>query len=313
MKTLIGGAYLHRLRRRWRTRLLHGSEVLVSRDIGPAVAGVLRPRIVIPAWMDALPGQELVVAHELEHLRARDGQVLAAATLAVALVPWNPVAWWSFRRLRLALELDCDRRVVRAFPGRVREYCELLLQVGSRGARPLASPALSEPQSILERRVDAMTRPRTPSSRARTLTLSALASAVAGFACFYPSPDGEMTDPLAVAMDAADLNTELTDGPVFTPYTVAPDLRNMEQVRDALEAEYPPLLRDAGIGGTVNVWFLINAGGDVVETRIQQSSGHEAIDRAAMAVAGMMSFSPARNRDKAVPVWVAFPITFMPN
>ena len=101
--------------------------------------------------------------------------------------------------------------------------------------------------------------------------------------------------------------------PTFTPYTVAPDLRNTNEVRRALEREYPPLLRDAGIGGTVNVWFFIDEAGSVLQTRVQKSSGHKALDDAALNVAGIMEFSPALNRDKRVKVWVAFPITFTTN
>jgi protein TonB len=98
--------------------------------------------------------------------------------------------------------------------------------------------------------------------------------------------------------------------PTFTPYTVAPDITNRSEVIRALEREYPPLLRDAGIGGTAQIWFFIDENGRVQDTRIQQSSGHSQLDQAALRVADIMRFTPALNRDKKVPVWVAFPITF---
>lgn len=98
--------------------------------------------------------------------------------------------------------------------------------------------------------------------------------------------------------------------PIFTPYTVAPDLTNRAEVQRALETEYPQALRDEGIGGMVRVWFFIDEGGRVQDTQIQESSGHAQLDEAALAVAGVMSFTPALNRDEAVPVWVALPILF---
>lgn len=98
--------------------------------------------------------------------------------------------------------------------------------------------------------------------------------------------------------------------PVFTPYTVAPDLRNREEVGRALEREYPPLLRDAGIGGTVVVYLFIDEEGAVQNTRVHTSSGHTSLDEAALRVGDVMRFSPAMNRDKKVPVWVSLPITF---
>jgi periplasmic protein TonB len=80
----------------------------------------------------------------------------------------------------------------------------------------------------------------------------------------------------------------------FTPMTVRPRLLNARDVARALERFYPALLRDAGIGGTVVVWFYIDTEGRVRATRINQSSGFEALDRAALQVADRMEFSPAR-------------------
>jgi protein TonB len=81
-------------------------------------------------------------------------------------------------------------------------------------------------------------------------------------------------------------------------------------VARALEREYPPLLRDAGIGGTVDIWFFIDEEGKVVNTVVDKSSGHKALDDAAVKVADIIQFSPALNRDKRVPVWISLPITF---
>lgn len=100
------------------------------------------------------------------------------------------------------------------------------------------------------------------------------------------------------------------DEPVFTPYTVAPELRNRDEVSRALEREYPSLLRDAGIGGRVVVWLFIDEEGAVQNTRVNEPSGHTSLDEAALRVANVMQFSPAMNRDKKVPVWVSLPITF---
>jgi protein TonB len=104
---------------------------------------------------------------------------------------------------------------------------------------------------------------------------------------------------------------DLAKAPTFTPYTVRPDIKNREEVRQALAREYPPLLRDAGLGGTVHVWFFIDEEGTVVRTQIHQSSGHGQLDEAALDVADVIQFTPALNRDKRVPVWISLPITFI--
>jgi protein TonB len=99
-------------------------------------------------------------------------------------------------------------------------------------------------------------------------------------------------------------------GPVFTPFTVAPFLRNGQQVSRTLAREYPPQLRSVGIGGRVLLWLFIDATGTVRDTVLKTSSGFDALDEAAMRVAVTMEFSPAINRDRNVPVWVEVPIDF---
>lgn len=108
----------------------------------------------------------------------------------------------------------------------------------------------------------------------------------------------------------SEVSTDLALAPTFTPYTVKPDIKNRASVARAMEREYPPLLRDAGIGGTVNVWFFIDEEGSVVRALVNESSGHKALDDAALKVAEIIEFTPALNRDKRVPVWISLPITF---
>ena len=102
----------------------------------------------------------------------------------------------------------------------------------------------------------------------------------------------------------------LRDAPTFTPYTVRPRLLNRAEVQHILMLEYPPLLKEARIGGRAMVWFFIDEEGRVLETRLKESSGHEKLDEAALRVASAMRFSPAMNRDKRTKVWVQFPVIF---
>jgi len=74
--------------------------------------------------------------------------------------------------------------------------------------------------------------------------------------------------------------------------------------------EYPTVLRDAGIGGAPVLWLYISTDGGVLSTEVQESSGYEALDQAAQNVARAMRFSPARNGDEVVAVWVQVPIRF---
>ncbi|NIP82657.1 MAG: TonB family protein [Gemmatimonadetes bacterium] len=100
------------------------------------------------------------------------------------------------------------------------------------------------------------------------------------------------------------------DEPTFTPMTERPRLRNAEEAARLLQELYPPLLRDAGIGGTANIWFYIDETGRVADARVNESSGYQALDAAALRAAERMEFTPARNGDQQVPVWVALDMTF---
>lgn len=102
----------------------------------------------------------------------------------------------------------------------------------------------------------------------------------------------------------------LGDQPVFTPYTVKPELKNRAEAQRLVERYYPKLLKDAGIGGQVLVWVFIDTNGVVKNAQVQKSSGNASLDDAALKAAQEFTFTPALNRDKQVPVWIAIPITF---
>lgn len=295
--------------RAWQATTVLGGPAWISEDTGPAVTGVLTPRIVLPRWALDAPDLPLMVAHEREHVRAGDGRLLAGAWALLLLVPWNAPLWWMVRRLRAAIESDCDARVLAKGDVRLRDYCELLLRVGARRSPGLLpAPALSEPASLLERRIDVLTA-RGRLGRTLRLVVGASVAVALGVACFTPQP--EAGGPLAPELPEAGVTAaDVTAGPTFTPFTVRPDLKNRQDVQAALVEEYPPLLRDAGVQGTVNVWFFIRDDGVVGDVRVQESSGHPALDEAALEVARVMEFTPALNGDDPVPVWVAFPITF---
>lgn len=306
---------LLRERRRWATSTVAGRDVYLSADRGPAVAGVVRPWIVLPRWALSLPRHQLdlVVLHEEEHVRARDTQLLTAALLFVVLTPWNPVSWLALRALKVAMEVDCDRRVLRRAPD-PEAYGGSLISVAARSSGlSLGLAAFTARRRSLKTRIIAMTPKRSRWTPLRTALLALVAVLLGVQACSVEAPITFVNDlpaDEAVAPDGPASAGELREGPTFTPFTVAPSIRNRSEVVAAMVDEYPPLLREAGIGGTVTVWFFIDKNGEVGETRIYESSGHVALDGAALRVAATYRFSPALNGDEEVPVWVQFPITF---
>ncbi|HEX8450637.1 MAG TPA: TonB family protein [Longimicrobium sp.] len=324
---LVGGiaagvAVLWRRRRGWRAARLANVPVLLSHEVGPAVVGVVRPAIVVPRWtLDwAEPMQRLVVRHEGEHIRARDPLLILAATVAAALVPWNLALWFQLRRLRLAVEVDCDARTLRG-GGDVATYGDLLLRVGARGsAAVLASAAFAEPRSFLERRIRAMT-DRTPRNRAAraaacaVLTLGVVATGYALPAPAHPALfaglfHGEAAEPIRV-------HAALTQPDTTPVYDIAqverkPSLLNGSEITQGLQRAYPAHLRDSGIGGTVLIEMVVQPNGTVSRARVVNTT-HPELQEPARTVALTMRFAPGEVGGEPVGVRVQIPITFQPE
>ncbi|MBW3535803.1 MAG: energy transducer TonB, partial [Gemmatimonadetes bacterium] len=69
-------------------------------------------------------------------------------------------------------------------------------------------------------------------------------------------------------------------------------------------------VRDADIGGTVELLVHVSEDGEVTRVEVGTSSGHPALDRAALRVAHVLEMSPALNRDRRVAVLTRVPIVF---
>lgn len=200
---LVLGATLLRMRRArasWRAHCIDGVDVLVARDAGPALVGLIHPAIVIPEWLlsEAVERQQLVVQHEDEHRRAGDHSMLAIACIAVCLVPWNVPLWWMLVRTRLAVELDCDARVL----GRgaaARSYGSLLLDIAGRSrVHTFAAPALADSASHLERRLIAMTENRQIRRRSHAAAAALSALLLGAAACATELPTAAAIDEMDV-------------------------------------------------------------------------------------------------------------------
>lgn len=308
----LGGA-LHLRRRRWVESIVDGEPVLLSDDTGPAVIGWLRPRIVLPRWAaDADPdSRALLMEHEREHLRAGDPRLLLLALAAVAALPFSPAAWWMLRRLRLAVEVDCDARVL-ARRGDLAAYGALLLEVGRRGGgAPLPLVAFSEGASNLERRIRIMTRTRRPAPAllalfgVMALGAASLAAAVSPPSVPLPVSVAPAADPPPAAAAAA--SPRLV--PAAPADTVLPRIENAREVADAMSAGYPPLLRDAGVSGTVTVRIRLSAEGRVESARVLTAS-HPSFGDPALEALRLARFRPATVDGRPVPYALTLPLRF---
>jgi HEAT repeat protein len=97
----------------------------------PAVIGWLRPVILVPtsALTGLTPQQlEVLLAHELAHVRRYDYIVNVAQCVIEALLFYHPAVWWASRRAREEREQCCDDLVVQLCGDR-RLYASALVEM----------------------------------------------------------------------------------------------------------------------------------------------------------------------------------------
>lgn len=73
---------------------------------------------------------------------------------------------------------------------------------------------------------------------------------------------------------------------------------------------YPERLWDEGVEGQAVVMVHVTEEGDVDSVYVRSTSGHEAMDSAAVAGARELRFRPGRRGVDAVEVWVRIPVRF---
>lgn len=307
---------IRRRRAGWPMREIDGVTVLLAADAGPAVIGLRQMHMVLPEWVLGIDPslRELILRHEREHRSARDPYLLLIATVLTALFPWSLPLWFQARRLRIAIEIDCDARVLRANP-RWREYAHLLVTIAERQAIANGSltPALSEPTSNLERRITAM-RTLPELSRFNALCLSAAVAAAFALACSVNEP--QSPDRAHTARPAADKQTPA--GSAKSPPLGGGDyfefqVDKLAIAREMPRPEYPAALKHSGIGGSVQSQFVVDETGhvDMQTFKLLISPGPE-FTAAVQAVLPKWQFEPATVHGRRVKQVVQQEFLFQP-
>lgn len=143
-----------------RFRLSHIPRVLKSPEIhSPAVAGLMRPVILIPdCTLPESPEQlRMILAHEMAHIRRRDLIWNWLDLIVASAFFFNPLIWLALRELRFARESACDEMAVEKSSSTAREYANALLEVvrgsGSLSRSMVFSVGVVESASTLTRRL----------------------------------------------------------------------------------------------------------------------------------------------------------------
>ena len=137
-----------------RLRLARAVEVLQSTLVKtPVVVGYFRPAVLLPLCVvTGLPEAqlELILAHELAHIRRHDYLVNLLQTLVETLFFYHPAVWWLSRQIRNERENCCDD-VAMATVGSRADYGRALLAIEELRATSTALSLASHGGSLLAR------------------------------------------------------------------------------------------------------------------------------------------------------------------
>lgn len=171
-------------------------------DVGPALVGAWRARIVLPADFESrydASERVLILAHEATHARRGDGWWCLCAQIVSAVFWFHPLAWWALAALRHDQELACDASVLRQHGALRRSYAYAMLKTQSATfALPVGCPW--SPRHPITERI-AMLKLKQPSAVRRftgAFLVSVFAISVAGVVyATTPSPRTEAAGGMA--------------------------------------------------------------------------------------------------------------------
>jgi len=184
----------HALRLRRRPLLFQSSTVC-----SPLLLGFFRPRIILPSITLSThtgPQLEMVLAHELAHVRRCDLCWLWLFTFAEILFFFHPLIWLTRREWSVATESACDQLALHITGRAPHDYGSMLVAVVARLRRrsvpAVMSLGMMETATTLKRRLKAMTAKRTWFYTAVGIaTVSIATLAVAPYQLVAQTPDAE--------------------------------------------------------------------------------------------------------------------------
>ena len=103
------------------------AKVRLVKGTYPMIFGCFKPTICISAEAP-IEEVEMMLYHELLHLKYGDNKVTYLQILALAVHWFNPLVWWAIKMMKADMEIACDERVIRLGISK-KQYAKALLNV----------------------------------------------------------------------------------------------------------------------------------------------------------------------------------------
>ncbi|MBK8286499.1 MAG: TonB family protein [Ahniella sp.] len=253
-----------------------------NREAGPALIGVLTPRILLPVDFESRYSpdqQQLILLHEQIHQRRGDAFVNLLVAAWQVLNWFNPIVHLAAQRLRRDQELACDAEVLAQRPDSAKAYAEAML---STQLAVLGLPVGCHWQSShpLKERLIML---KSPKNTLWTRVVGVSLLAISG-----------------LTLAGAAIATQA--GPA-TEFDVAPSYATLSR------PVYPKSAIDAKISGVVMIRVGVDTDGKPATINIE-SAPDESLGKAAADSVASWTFNPAQKGGKPIATQILVPVTF---
>ena len=224
----------------------------------PMTGGLWKPVVLLPGSARAWSPErwDIVLTHEMIHVRRRDVLRQLMARAVIALYWFHPLSWVAARLAAFASEEACDEEVL-ALGSRPSQYATHLLSLagGMTAQRPVLSLSMGQrPHSQLERRIMTILEPHRPRRNVAATALMVMAISGVGVSAAVAHPVRSQSSDTIVAVVAARIGStgldDDNDEYIFGDVTsVAADRHGKIYVADRLSPSVRVFGPDGGFMG----------------------------------------------------------------
>ena len=262
-------------------------------ESGPSIAlyGIFRPRIIAKrSFLGTLDDEELATAfqHEITHWIRKDHLWRLFAELLFCLFWFHPFIWFTRTQLLLATEKACDEQVLAT--GRIaHSYANCLLKAAEFSNQQFQFGSISLSESSLKQRVSNVINYQKVNHNIMKLFAVILTSITLFGGSFF----------LFAETSAANR------GNIYN----YEDLDLKPKALKMIPPVYPKALKEAKVDGRVELIFVIDVDGNVVDADIERST-HEAFEQPSLDAINQWKFSRAELNGEAVYARLRAPLVF---
>jgi TonB family protein len=289
----------------------------------PFTYGHIRPVIVLPETMSEVVNTEIILIHEMVHIRRADYLTHIVERIVFWMFAGHPLLRVMGREIQDLREMSVDAEVLARTGGKASDYARILFDFAYAKQEPRLSAALSMAvkESKVKERIQRMSRFKKTASelalvrrRGLMMAMAVMVLTVGMVACADSAFNADSGDAEMSSREVLDqlqpVTPKAVDGEpeIFVVVEKMPEpIGGMKAIYD--NVTYPEIARKAGIEGRVVVQFVVDKEGNVTNPQIIRGIGG-GCDEAALEAVKNVKFIPGTQRGQNVAVQFQLPIVF---